>query len=223
MRKAGSSGRGALGPRAHRRYGMTLIELMMGMAVAMGALALALSGFSMLSEGMIDEQHLTRCQLEQHEAFIAIEKDLRNAGSNPRQGNLYPASSPLIELVPPQEPLRGGLRLRADLTGAGGEPDGDLEDAGEVVIYAFDAESGQVNRWVTTGSGGMISAPILREVERFEVVLADRHGAPVSASAARQVQIVFTTRVDPADPRPNAPARTQRFTVVLPNRQLSGT
>jgi hypothetical protein len=201
--------------------GITLLELALSTALAAGAMALAFTAFSMVSAGMHAEQRLTDCQMEQADAFSELEADIRNAGADPAGARLFTGTTYMLEIVPKNEALAGGLRLRSDLTGPRGVPDGDLDDAGEVVVWALDPATAELARWAANGTGGMERAAMLRRVVAFELSFLDPSGAPVAVETATQVVVTTASRVDAGDERANAAIRRQRFTIALPNRSVT--
>jgi type II secretory pathway component PulJ len=199
---------------------MTLIELVMSMAISAILVALAAQGYQALMDIFGISRQLTTCQLAQSEAYMALERDLKSAGADPLGAHLFSGATMAVEIVPPGQAEEGGLRLRRDITGAGGQPDGDLGDEDEVVTYALDPNDRILYRWSATGAGGMIAAPVVSAVTTFTPELLDSAGAPLDAAGATQVRITLVRSISLTDSRPSAPGSQQIFTIALRNRLL---
>jgi Tfp pilus assembly protein PilW len=209
------------GSSGHSR-GVTLVELIISMGISVAVLAMAFGIFAYLSGALSTQQKVTDSQLEQFEAFSTLETDIRNAGADPLAAAPYKGGVYPVEIIPSDQPMAGGLRLRTDFTGTSGVPDGDLDDVGEQIVYQWNSSTGVLSRSVATGTGDMVTSPLLAQATLFTAELLDRNGTAATPETATQVRITFATSIDPHISQGVEGVRRESFTLLLPNVMLTG-
>ena len=179
---------------------MTLAELVIAMGLSSLLLALACSSALSLWKGFLTQEELTYRQESFADLYTLLEEDIKNAGSDPLNMGLFKKES-AVGIVAPAEDHAGGLQLRSDFTGAdGGGPDGDADDAGERIVYAFIPSRATLVRWVDDGEGNLVPSDRISPVVAFSFALEDANGKPTSGSDAVQIQIAVSLATGSGDP-----------------------
>ncbi len=163
--------------------GFTIIELVVGLAISLILLGVAVKIFLVQQKAYNVQEQLSEMQQNIRSAMDMIARETKMAGYNPTGasfdgiGNKSGATS---------------IQILADLDG-----DGDTGDADEDIIYSYDPTGLQIERG---GAGN----PIAENITGFTVLYFDATGPPdigtSTPSLIRQIQITITGRTDKTDP-----------------------
>jgi type IV pilus assembly protein PilW len=187
----------------HHEEGFTLVELLIGMA--MSAILLGAVFTFSIAQGhyLTSREQVTQMIQGARAAMDMITHEIEIAGYNPTRaafsGVTYSASE---------------LQLKADLNG-----NGNATDAGETVIYTYDASAHQILR--NTGGGNQ---PFADDIQAFTFEYLDANGNPTTTSATiRQMRITMTARTANADRHysSNGGRRTYTLTSLITPRNLA--
>ncbi len=186
----------AAGPGAfHRETGFSLVEFLVATFVL---LTISAGTFGILA----DVQRAASFQTEVQEvldnarvALDATERYIRGAANDPRCTGFSG-----IAITGATE-----VQLRSDVTGSAGagnpdkgDPDGDVQDAGEDVVIRYNSSS----RSLEVVSGGGPAQPVASSISAFAMQYFDADGTPTSSgSQARRVRVSVSAVSTLPDPR----------------------
>jgi prepilin-type N-terminal cleavage/methylation domain-containing protein len=164
-----------------RAPGFTLIELLAVLCIhgiLMAALAMS---FTSQLRSHRQQERMSEMQQTARAAMALITREARMAGYDPTgirfSGITYDPDA---------------LRIQADLNG-----DGDVADANENVVYAYDAATRRLTR--NTGGGRQ---SVAEQVETFAFEYRDANGLPTQVEQEiRELRVRITVRTAQPDPR----------------------
>ena len=164
-------------PKNNER-GFTIIELVVGLAISLILLGVAVKIFLVQQRSYSVQEQLSEMQQNIRSAMDIIVRETKMAGYDPTgadfDGITYDTSQ---------------LRILADLTG-----NGDTADTDEDIIYSYDTTDLQIER---NGSGN----PIAENITGFTFSYLDANGASTTTSdEIRQIRVTITGRTDKPDP-----------------------
>ncbi len=160
--------------------GFTIVELLVGLAIGLILLGVAVKIFLVQQRAYNVQEQLSEMQQNIRAAMDMIVKESKMAGYNPTgasfNGITYDTSQ---------------LQILADLTG-----NGDTDDSNEDIIYTYDAGNLQIER--DTGGGGQ---PLAENITEFTFSYLNADGVGTTTSTAiRQIEITITGRTAKTDP-----------------------
>lgn len=173
------------------RQGFTLVELLIGLAIGLIVLGVAVKIFFYLQNKYKMQEQVTEMQQGVRSTMDMIVKELRSSGLNPTRANFDGISTDTSQLV-----------IKSDRNG-----DGDTNDANEEVIYSYDAGNYQIDRNVGGGR-----QPTAENIKSFVFTCLDADGvATTNSKDIRQVRVTIvgmtasqdSNYTDENDPNPN--------------------
>lgn len=210
-----------------RNKGFTLVELLVGLAMASIVMAAIFLSYQAQVSGKISEEVTLDMQQAGRAALALMTRDLRMAGCDPKgtaNAGFVTADVNRVRFTydlrsdpdPPDHPL--GTK----------ESDGDLDDPGEGVGYGISSTSGNLGREnfdpeIPSHTGGL--QPLVRNADWLNFVYLDADGAPIATPVAnlddiRSVEITFVVRG--AEPN-RGMLRTFEDNTVYKNQQPTGS
>jgi type IV pilus assembly protein PilW len=124
-------------------HGFTIIELLVAMAVALLAMGAIYSTFLNQQKSYVVQQETAAMHQNIRAASFYMEKEIRMAGCDP--------TGTANAGITISEAKADSIRFTEDVTGAGGNPDGDVTDPNEDITYSLD---GNRNLIRTDNNGG---------------------------------------------------------------------
>jgi len=187
--------------RENRENGLTLIELLIAMALALVVIGALSGAFVSQRKAFNTQEQVSEMIQGARAAMDMISSEVKMAGYDPTRAGIVgiPYSSTQLE-------------VRADLNG-----DGDTSDTHEDIIYTYDSGNKQIDR--NTGGGAQ---PFAENIQSFTFQYLDSDGnATATAADIRQMEITITARTAKPDPdySTNSGYRTYTLTsyVTPPN------
>ena len=186
---------GFINPDKTREHGFTLVDILVGLAMASIVMAAIISLFTSVGRSYTiqnvaaDVQQVTRAGVEH------MTQNIRMAGLDP----LGTAGAEIKEFA--ADKIRFTLD-RCDLTVGGpegcGSPDGDTDDKFENVTYQWDPTERKLKQTLYAGTGSVYTETLVENVSNLNFTYLDKDdGAPSSAADIRTVIITMTVE-DPA-------------------------
>ncbi len=111
--------------------GLTLIELMVVLVLALLLMATTFLVYQIQHKTGQEQNQVSMMQQDIRAAMEMITRDIQMAGCDPSMGQIGGIL----------EEGSNAITLEMDITGAGGEPDGDANDSGENVRYSLSANT----------------------------------------------------------------------------------
>ena len=169
---------------AETKKGFTLIELMVGMGIAMVMLAAVTSTFISQTKIYNAQEQVNEMQQSARGAIDLMIRELKMAGYNPAEAAFDGVTYNSTQLM-----------IQADLDG-----DGEISTSSadyERITYAYDSANKRITR--ALGAGGAQS--LAENVTTFTFSYLDSAGNATTDSAAiRQVSVQITTQTSKPDP-----------------------
>ena len=186
---------GFINPDKTRQQGFTLVDILVGLAMASIVMAAIISLFTSVGRSYTiqnvaaDVQQVTRAGVEH------MTQNIRMAGID----RLGTAGAEIKEFA--ADKIRFTLD-RCDLTVGGpegcGSPDGDTDDKFENVTYQWDPTERKLKQTLYAGTGSVYTETLVENVSNLNFTYLDKDdGAPSSAADIRTVIITMTVE-DPA-------------------------
>jgi Tfp pilus assembly protein PilW len=195
-------------PEWQDETGFSLAEFLIS---ALILLVISGSIFMMLAQTQRAASYQTEIQAVLENMRIALntlERVFRQAGSNPTSAAFAGVNSMTSQ----------GVRILADLTGAGGtgDPDGATTGPDEDITVSYDSTS----RSIRLASGNGTPQPIANYISNFQLQYFDDTGAATTLNTAvRKIRVTVTGASALADPQTNQRYSLQIASdVELPNR-----
>lgn len=158
----------------------TLIELVIGLAITMVLLGIAVKVFLVQRKVMTTQEQVSEMQQYVRSAMDMIVRDARMAGYNPA-GIAYSGISVA---------QTGTMTIQADYDGSG------IISGTETITYAYDAANNQIDR--NAGGGAQ---PFAENIEALTFSYLDSSGvATTTVSSIRQIKITIIGRTGRVDP-----------------------
>ncbi|MCR4321215.1 MAG: prepilin-type N-terminal cleavage/methylation domain-containing protein [Candidatus Brocadiaceae bacterium] len=159
--------------------GFTLIEVVIGLAISLILMGVAVSIFNVQRKSYSLQEQVTEMQQYVRSAMDMIVRDARMAGYNPA-GIAYSGISVA---------QTGTMTIQADYDGSG------IISGTETITYAYDAANNQIDR--NAGGGAQ---PFAENIEALTFSYLDSSGvATTTVSSIRQIRITITGRTDKPD------------------------
>jgi type IV pilus assembly protein PilW len=188
--------KGFITPEKSRECGFTLVDILVGLAMASIVMAAIISLFTSVGRSYTiqnvaaDVQQVTRAGVEH------MTQNIRMAGLDP----FGTAGAEIKEFA--ADKIRFTLD-RCDLPVGGGavgcgSPDGDVDDKFENVTYQWDPAERELKQTLYAGTGSVHTETLVENVSNLSFTYFDKDdGAPTSAADIRTVVITMTVE-DPA-------------------------
>jgi type IV pilus assembly protein PilW len=188
--------KGFITPDKSREHGFTLVDILVGLAMASIVMAAVISLFTSVGRSYTiqnvaaDVQQVTRGGIEH------MTQNIRMAGLDP----FGTAGAEIKEFA--ADKIRFTLD-RCDLPVGGGaegcgSPDGDVDDKFENVTYQWDPAERELKQTLYAGTGSVHTETLVENVSNLSFTYLDKDdGAPTSAADIRTVVITMTVE-DPA-------------------------
>ncbi len=179
--------------RSSGRWGVSLIELLIAVAIGMVILAAVTATFITQSKSFNAQEQINQMQQNARGAMDIIVREVKMAGYNPTRAgfNGVPYSASLLTIL-------------ADLSS-----DGDTDEANENITYSFDPANLRILR----------NNQVLAEnIQSFTFAYLDANGNPTTSTPnIRQIQIAITARTSKPDSSypANGGCRTYQLTALV--------
>ncbi len=183
--------------------GFTLVQLLVGLAVGLIALAAAINLFRIQQEGYNVEIQISEMQQNTRAAMDIITREVKMAGYDPLEAGFDGIIHDTFQ-----------LRIFTDITGAAGTPDGNTNDTDEDVTYKYyDDPDFQIKR--RSGSSGSFQT-VAENIETFDFSYLKADGTDATTtSEIRKVQITITGMTSSPDSRyTEYPDNKRRYTLI---------
>ncbi|MHC4321981.1 MAG: PilW family protein [Planctomycetota bacterium] len=162
--------------------GFTIIELVVGLAIGLILLGVAVKIFLVQQRAYNVQEQLSEMQQNIRSAMDMIVRETKMAGYNPTGASFDGIGD---------NSSATSIQIKADLTG-----NGDTADEDEDITYSYDDADLQIER---DGAGN----PIAENITEFTVLYFNANGDDIGTStltAIRQIQVTITGRTDKTDP-----------------------
>ncbi len=168
--------------------GFTIIELVVGLAISLILLGVAVKIFLVQQRSYSVQEQLSEMQQNIRSAMDMIVRETKMAGYDPT-GTAFSSSSGIIYNVDTSK-----LQILADLTG-----NGDTDDANEDIIYDIDNTTDPDHPYLRRNS-----QPLAENITEFTVLYFDANYGQITdiidEPNIRQIKITITGRTDKTDP-----------------------
>jgi len=163
--------------------GFTIIELVVGLAISLILLGVAVKIFLVQQRSYNVQEQLSEMQQNIRSAMDIIVRETKMAGYNPTGAGFNGITYDTFQ-----------LQILADLTG-----DGNTDDPNENIIYKYyPSPDFQIKRKESTGGGFQ---PLAENITAFDFDYYDASGTGTDTSTAiRQIEISITGRTARTDP-----------------------
>jgi type IV pilus assembly protein PilW len=176
--------------------GFTIVELVVGLAIGLIILGVAVKIFLVQQRAYNLQEQLSEMQQNIRSAMDMIVRETKMAGYNPTRAAFDVIVPPTKGII--YDATKTKLQILADLTDDEdtGNPDGDTDDANEDITYTYDPTYLQIKR--DTGGGGQ---PLAENITEFTFDYLNASGDGTSTSTdIRQIEITITGRTAKPDP-----------------------
>ncbi len=165
--------------------GFTIIELVVGLAISLILLGVAVKIFLVQQRSYSVQEQLSEMQQNIRSAMDMIARETKMAGYDPTGAGFDGIEYDVTKIQ---------LQILADLTG-----DGDTGDPNEDITYRYYPDPDfQIKRKESTGGGFQ---PLAENIHAFAIEYYDANGGTTTTSAdIRQIEITITGRTDKTDP-----------------------
>lgn len=187
--------KGLIPPRKYGEHGFTLIDTLVGLAMASIVMAAIISLFTSVGRSYTiqnvaaDVQQVTRAGVEH------MTQNIRMAGLDP----LGTAGAEIKEFT--ANKIRFTLD-RCDVPIGGPEgcgfPDGDVDDKFENVTYEWDSGERKLKQRLYEGTGSAYTETLVENVSNVSFTYLDKDDGPASDAADIRTVVVAMTVADPA-------------------------
>jgi prepilin-type N-terminal cleavage/methylation domain-containing protein len=186
--------------------GLTLIELMIVLVLSLILMAAAYMSYQIQSTSSQTQSQVSLMQQDLRAAMYNLSKDIRNAGCETK-AVISAAEVPNLVATSNSSGVNR-LTLYMDITGTGGNPDGDTNDPGEHVLYRLQGTDLQRIDFNDNNS----TMQIAQNVQAFQLTYYSYNSAtntfsvilaaalPGNEANVRLVKISMTTRSSQPDP-----------------------
>lgn len=171
--------------------GFTLIELVIGLAISLILMGVAVSIFNVQRKSYSMQEQITEMQQNVRAAMDMIVREIRMAGYDPTESGFVGIGTNTTTL----------LQIMADIDG-NGTSTGTNEDITYRYYNASDTTyPREIKRKMQTGTTTAVFQPLAENIEGCEFLYYDGNGiATTTASGIRQIRITITGRTDKPDP-----------------------
>ena len=144
-------------------HGFTIIELLVAMAVALLAMGAIYSTFLNQQKSYVVQQETAAMHQNIRAASFYMEKEIRMAGCDP--------TGTANAGITISEAKADSIRFTEDVTGAGGNPDGDVTDPNEDITYGLDGNRNLIRTDNNgAGLGSAVSAMVAQNIDAIDFV-----------------------------------------------------
>lgn len=169
----------------HKEHGVTLIELVIGLAITMILMGIAISIFNVQRKSYSMQEQVTEMQQTVRTAMDMMVREIRMAGYDPTNAGFVGIATNTTTL----------LRILSDLDG-NGTTNGSYED---ITFRYYDANDATYPRQIKRDIGGGFQ-PLAENMDGCNFLYYDANGIETTtASSIRQIRITLTGRTTNAD------------------------
>lgn len=169
----------------HKEHGFTLIELVIGLAITMILMGIAISIFNVQRKSYSMQEQVTEMQQTVRTAMDMMVREIRMAGYDPTNAGFVGIATNTTTL----------LRILSDLDG-NGTTNGSYED---ITFRYYDANDATYPRQIKRDIGGGFQ-PLAENMDGCNFLYYDANGIETTtASSIRQIRITLTGRTTNAD------------------------
>ena len=170
----------------NNEQGFTLIEVVIGLAISLILMGVAVSIFNVQRKSYIMQEQVTEMQQNVRAAMDMMVREIRMAGYDPTASGFFGIGTNTTTL----------LQILADLDG-NGTSTGTNED---ITYYYYNANDATYPREIKRNTGGGGFQPLAENIDGCNFLYYDGNGiATTTASSIRQIQITVTGRTDKPD------------------------
>ena len=187
----------------NNEQGFTLIEVVIGLAISLILMGVAVSIFNVQRKSYIMQEQVTEMQQNVRAAMDMMVREIRMAGYDPTESGFVGIGTNTTTL----------LQILADLDG-NGTSTGTNED---ITYCYYNANDATYPREIKRKMGEEVFQPLAENIDGCNFLYYDGNGiATTTASSIRQIQITVTGRTDKPDSsnRYNYGTLTSRVTPI---------